>query len=57
MRQEQLHLEVIVRQDVIEIGDRKRGRLKLITVNDDGSHLDRSLGHAATDQGTHAGQN
>jgi len=36
---EQLHLEVIVRQDVIEIGDRKRGRLKLINVNDDGSHL------------------
>ena len=36
---EQLHLEVIVRQDVIEIGDRKRGRLKLIAVSDDGSHL------------------
>jgi len=36
---EQLHLEVIVRQDVIEIGDRKRGRLKLITLSDDGSHL------------------
>ncbi len=36
---EQLHLEVIVRKDVIEIGDRKRGRLKLITVSDDGSHL------------------
>jgi biopolymer transport protein ExbD len=36
---EQLHLEVIVRQDVIEIGDRKRGRLKLITVNNDGSYL------------------
>ncbi len=36
---EQLHLEVIVRKDVIEIGDRKRGRLKLIAVNDDGSHL------------------
>ncbi len=37
---EKLHLEVIVRQDVIEIGDRKRGRLKLITVKDDGSHLE-----------------
>ena len=36
---EQLHLEVIVRKDVIEIGDRKRGRLKLIDVSDDGSHL------------------
>jgi len=36
---EKLHLEVILRQDVIEIGDRKRGRLKLVTVNDDGSHL------------------
>ena len=36
---EKLHLEVIVRQDIIEIGDRKRGRLKLITVSDDGSHL------------------
>lgn len=36
---EQLYLEVIVRQDVIEIGDRKLGRLKLIQVKDDGSHL------------------
>ena len=36
---EKLHLEVILRRDVIEIGDRKRGRLKLINVNDDGSHL------------------
>lgn len=36
---EKLELEVIVRQDVVEIGDRKRGRLKLINVNQDGSHL------------------
>jgi biopolymer transport protein ExbD len=36
---EQLELEVIVRRDVIEVGDRKRGRLKLINVNPDGSHL------------------
>jgi biopolymer transport protein ExbD len=36
---EKLELEVIVRQDVVEIGDRKRGRLKLISVNDDGSYL------------------
>ena len=36
---EKLELEVIVRQDVVEIGDRKRGRLKLIAVNDDGSYL------------------
>jgi len=36
---EELELEVIVRRDVVEIGDRKRGRLKLINVNDDGSYL------------------
>jgi biopolymer transport protein ExbD len=37
--EEKLELEVIVRQDVVEIGDRKRGLLKLISVNDDGSYL------------------
>lgn len=37
---EQLELEVILRKNVVEIGDRKRGRLKLITVNDDGSYLE-----------------
>jgi biopolymer transport protein ExbD len=37
--EEKLELEVIVRQDVVEIGDRKRGLLKLINVNDDGSYL------------------
>ena len=37
--EEQLELEVIVRRDVVEIGDRKRGRLKLVSVNDDGSYL------------------
>ncbi len=37
--EEQLELEVIVRQNVVEIGDRKRGRLKLVSVNDDGSYL------------------
>ncbi len=36
---EKLELEVIVRHDVVEIGDRKRGRLKLIAVNEDGSYL------------------
>lgn len=36
---EQLELEVIVRKNVVEIGDRKRGRLKLISVNNDGSYL------------------
>jgi len=36
---EKLQLEVIVRRDVIEIGDRKRGLLKLIPVAADGSHL------------------
>jgi biopolymer transport protein ExbD len=36
---EKLELEVIVRRDVVEIGDRKRGRLKLVSVNDDGSYL------------------
>jgi biopolymer transport protein ExbD len=37
---EQLELEVIVRQDVVEIGDRKRGRLKLVSVTNDGRYLD-----------------
>jgi biopolymer transport protein ExbD len=36
---EQLQLEVIVRRNVIEIGDRKRGLLKSIAVTPDGSHL------------------
>ncbi len=36
---EKLQLEVIVRRNVVEIGDRKRGLLKLITVSTDGSHL------------------
>jgi Biopolymer transport protein len=36
---EKLQLEVIVRRNVIEIGDRKRGLLKLIPVAPDGSHL------------------
>jgi biopolymer transport protein ExbD len=36
---EKLQLEVIVRNDVIEIGDRKRGLLKLVEVNSDGSYL------------------
>lgn len=36
---EQLQLEVIVRRDVIEIGDRKRGLLKSVPVAADGSHL------------------
>ena len=36
---EQLQLEVILRKHVIEIGDRKRGRLKIISVSDDGSYL------------------
>jgi biopolymer transport protein ExbD len=36
---EKLELEVIVRRDVVEIGDRKRGRLKLVSVNNDGSYL------------------
>lgn len=35
----QLQLEVTVRQSTIEIGDRKNGLLKLITVSSDGSHL------------------
>jgi biopolymer transport protein ExbD len=34
-----LQLEVIVRDEVIEIGDRARGRLKLISVRADGQHL------------------
>ena len=36
---EKLQLEVIVRQQSIEIGDRKRGLLKLFAVSPDGSHL------------------
>lgn len=36
---EQLELEVILRRNVVEIGDRKRGRLKLVAVSDDGSYL------------------
>ncbi|HHJ16452.1 MAG TPA: biopolymer transporter ExbD [Gammaproteobacteria bacterium] len=36
---EKLELEVIVRQEVIEIGDRKRGLLKLVKLAPDGSHL------------------
>jgi len=36
---EKLQLEVILRKDVIEIGDRKRGLLKLVTVSGDGTHL------------------
>ena len=36
---EQLQLEVIVREQSIEIGDRKRGLLKLVAVSPDGSHL------------------
>ena len=37
---EKLQLEVIVRQQAVEIGDRKRGLLKLVAVKPDGSHLD-----------------
>jgi biopolymer transport protein ExbD len=36
---EELQLEVIVRKNLVEIGDRKLGRLKLISVNNDGSYL------------------
>jgi len=36
---EQLQLEVIVRQNVIEVGDRKRGLLKAVAVTSDGAHL------------------
>jgi biopolymer transport protein ExbD len=36
---EQLALEVTVRRDTVEVGDRKRGRIKLFKVNDDGSYL------------------
>jgi len=36
---EKLQLEVILRKDVIEIGDRKRGLLKLVEVTPNGSHL------------------
>jgi len=36
---EELQLEVILRQNLVEIGDRKRGRLKVIDVSEDGSHL------------------
>jgi biopolymer transport protein ExbD len=38
--QEQLQLEVILRRDVVEIGDRKRGRLKLVEVSANGDHLE-----------------
>ena len=34
-----MQLEVIVRHDTVEIGDRDVGRLKLITVREDGRHL------------------
>jgi biopolymer transport protein ExbD len=36
---EKLQLEVIVRQQSIEIGDRKRGLLNLVAVTPDGAHL------------------
>lgn len=36
---EQLQLEVIVRQQSVEIGDRERGLLKLVAVSPDGAHL------------------
>ena len=36
---EKLQLEVVVRSNVIEIGDRKRGLLKAVDVAADGSHL------------------
>jgi len=36
---EKVQLEVILRKNVIEIGDRKRGLLKLVEVTPDGSHL------------------
>jgi len=36
---EKLQLEVIVRQQSIEIGDRKHGLLKLVAVTPDGGHL------------------
>ena len=36
---EKVQLEVILRKDVIEIGDRKRGLLKLVEVTPDGSYL------------------
>jgi len=36
---EELQLEVIVREQAIEIGDRKRGLLKLVAVAPDGGHL------------------
>ena len=36
---EKLQLEVTVRRNVIEIGDRKRGLLKVVTVAQDSSHL------------------
>jgi biopolymer transport protein ExbD len=35
----QLQLEVILRRDIVEIGDRKRGLLKVVNVAADGSHL------------------
>ncbi len=37
---EPLQLEVIVRKEVIEIGERKRGRLKLISVDSQGRYLE-----------------
>ncbi|HHH42668.1 MAG TPA: biopolymer transporter ExbD [Gammaproteobacteria bacterium] len=36
---EKLQLEVILRDHVVEIGDRKRGLLKQVEVQPDGSHL------------------
>jgi biopolymer transport protein ExbD len=36
---EKLQLEVIVRQQSIEIGDRKRGLLNLVAITPDGGHL------------------
>jgi biopolymer transport protein ExbD len=36
---EQLQLEVIVRHDAVEVGDRKRGLLKVVPISEDGSHL------------------
>ncbi|WP_455234707.1 ExbD/TolR family protein [Thiogranum longum] len=40
----ELQLEVILRQDVIEVGDRKRGLLKVVSVATDGSHLEEISG-------------
>ncbi len=36
---DQLQLEVTVRKDIVEIGDRKRGRLKLFSVDAEGHYL------------------